>query len=169
MLTREDLLTLGESLIRPFHDTPRTTNHRHQPILAYGLDQVGYDFSLSEDVKLFANIYANEIDPKAPKHEAYVTPRIHLTRKSEYYVIVPPNSYLKAPAREYVTLPDDVTGLLFGKNTYSNAGAIINTTTLKPGWQGHPTIQIGNATTLPLRVYLREGVITGWFFRTKHG
>lgn len=165
LLTKKDLLEFGASSIAPFTPTQVTRNHKDRVVLAYGLDQTGYDFSLGEDVKLFANIYASEIDPKSPRQEAFVTPRIHITREGEAYVIVPPNSYLRASAREYVTLPDDVTAILFGKNTYANAGAIINTTTLKPGWQGHPTIQIGNATTLPLRVYLREGVITGMFFR----
>ena len=41
----------------------------------------------------------------------------------------------------------------------------MNVTPLEPGWQGHVTLEISNATPLPARVYANEGICQFVFLR----
>jgi dCTP deaminase len=55
-------------------------------------------------------------------------------------------------------MPDDLLAIVLGKSTYARSGIIVNVTPLEPGWEGHVTIEIGNATPLPAKVYADEGI-----------
>jgi len=59
---------------------------------------------------------------------------------------------------EYYKMPPDVLAIVLGKSTYARSGIIVNVTPLEPGWEGHVTIEISNATPLPAKVYANEGI-----------
>lgn len=43
-------------------------------------------------------------------------------------------------------------------STYARCGLIVNTTPLEPGWHGHLTIEIANASPCPVAIYAGEGI-----------
>lgn len=48
----------------------------------------------------------------------------------------------------------------------SNCGLHVTVTPLEPGWEGHVTLEISNATSLPARVYGNEGICQFLFFKS---
>jgi dCTP deaminase len=61
-------------------------------------------------------------------------------------------------------MPRNVTGLVLCKSTYIRAGVLIPTTVLEAGWEGTITLEIGNMTPLPAKVYANEGIAQVLFF-----
>ncbi|HBY96944.1 MAG: hypothetical protein M5U01_11255 [Ardenticatenaceae bacterium] len=47
-----------------------------------------------------------------------------------------------------------------------NCGIIVNVTPGEPGWEGHWTIEISNATPLPAKIYANEGIAQCLFFQS---
>ena len=128
-------------------------------IMGYGIDSYGYDARLGEKAKLFTPINTNgEIfDPKRPTERGRVDAVIEQDGK-EKWIVVPPGHFLLGHCPEYIRVPSDCIGLVSGKSGYARNGIIVNPTVLKPGWEGEVVLEIHNATPVPVRVYVNEGI-----------
>jgi dCTP deaminase len=98
------------------------------------------------------NIYNSVVDPKRIDDRAMVEYEV------DDHILIPPNSYVLGRSIEYFEMPADVLAIVLGKSTYARSGIIVNVTPLEPGWEGHVTIEISNATPLPAKVYADEGI-----------
>lgn len=134
-------------------------------IISKGLTSFGYDVSIREDFKLFTNVNAGVIDPKKGGEDCLVDAKIYTDDTGARYVILPPNSYILGVTHEYFTIPRDVMVICVGKSTYARAGAIVNTTPIEPGFEGNVVIEIANATSAPMKIYVDEGISQFVFFR----
>lgn len=155
-------LATKHGMIEPFtaEQVREVDGHR---VISYGLSSYGYDVRIAGEFWVFSNVYggATVVDPKNFAQEAMVQ-RIVADHEA---VIIPPNSYVLGRSVEYFRIPPDVMTICVGKSTYARAGIIVNVTPLEPGWEGHVTIEISNATTLPAKVYAGEGIMQVIFFR----
>lgn len=143
--------------------------------ISYGLSSCGYDLRLSDkDVRLFkdpksGNCNENDpedciIDPKRFSDEYLEQAGIVYCGGEEAYFILPAHTYALGVAIEKINMPDNVMGLCIGKSTYARCGIIVNMTPVEPGWSGHLTIEISNASDLPAKIYLNEGICQILFF-----
>lgn len=82
------------------------------------------------------------------------------------HIIIPPHSFALAETLEHVEIPRDVLCVVVGKSTYARCGIIVPLTPLEPEWRGKVTVEIGNTTPLPAKVYAGEGIMQLLFFRT---
>lgn len=82
------------------------------------------------------------------------------------HIIIPPHSFALAETVEHITIPRDVLCVVVGKSTYARCGIIVPLTPLEPEWRGKVTVEIGNTTPLPAKVYAGEGIMQLLFFRT---
>ena len=129
-------------------------------VVSYGLSSFGYDMRVAGEFRVFTpNIYNSVVDPKRIDERALVEYDV------QDHILIPPNSYVLWRSIEYFCMPDDVLGLVLGKSTYARSGIIVNVTPLEPGWEGHVTIEIGNGTPLPAKVYAEEGIAQVVFLR----
>lgn len=128
-----------------------------QGVMSYGVSSYGYDIRVGDHFKIFTNLYSTVVDPKNFKPEAYVD----FTGDE---CIIPPNSFVLAESVEYIRMPRHVTALVLCKSTYIRAGVLIPTTVLEAGWEGTITLEIGNMTPLPAKVYANEGIAQVLFF-----
>ena len=133
-------------MIRPF--TERTDG---DGVISYGLSSYGYDVRVSDEFKVFTNVYNTVVDPKRFQAESFVDIKGDVC-------VVPPNSFALARTVEYFRIPDDVLTICVGKSTYARCGIIVNVTPLEPEWEGHVTLEFSNTTTLPAKIYANEGV-----------
>ena len=134
------------NMINPFEDKQvRGTK------ISYGLSSYGYDARVSNEFKIFTNINSEIIDPKNFKQNNFIS-------KNGEECIIPPNSFVLSSTVEYFKIPNDVIVICLGKSTYARSGIITNVTPLEPGWEGHVTLEIFNATPLPAKIYANEGV-----------
>jgi len=147
-------------MIEPF--TPRQVREVDgRQIISYGLSSFGYDVRIAGEFYIFASLDAAVVDPKDFPAHAMVRKEVG----PHEAVIIPPNSYALGRSLEYFRMPEDVVGICLGKSTYARAGIIVNVTPLEPGWEGHVTIEISNATPLPAKVYAHEGIMQVVFLR----
>ena len=126
-------------------------------IVSYGTSSYGYDVRCSTEFKIFTNINAAIVDPKAFDDSSFI----------EYngdVCIIPPNSFVLARTIEYFRIPRNILTICVGKSTYARCGIIVNVTPFEPEWEGHVTLEFSNTTPLPAKIYANEGVAQVIFF-----
>jgi dCTP deaminase len=138
-------------MITPFSETQVRTTENGNSIISYGLSSYGYDLRVSNEFKVFTNVFSSIVDPKAFDEKSFVDIQTDIC-------VVPPNSFALARSIEYFRIPRDVITICLGKSTYARCGIIVNVTPFEPEWEGHVTLEISNTTPLPARIYANEGL-----------
>jgi dCTP deaminase len=138
-------------MIEPFCEAQVRKTESGGSIISYGLSSYGYDLRVSNEFKVFTNVFNTMVDPKAFDEKSFVDIETDIC-------IVPPNSFALARSVEYFRIPRDVLTICLGKSTYARCGIIVNVTPLEPEWEGHVTLEISNTTPLPARIYAQEGL-----------
>ena len=126
-------------------------------VISYGLSSYGYDIRISDEFKIFTNVWNGVVDPKN------FDPNCFVDFKGDVCVI-PPNSFILGKTVEYFRIPRNVLTVCLGKSTYARCGLIVNITPFEPEWEGYVTLEISNTTPLPARVYANEGIAQVLFF-----
>jgi len=159
-----DRQALERNFIRPYVGQ-KIKESNGRGILSWGLSSYGYDLRLSsKDFRVFRVKPGEVIDPL--NFQESLTLGLRLQReKDRYYFTIPPHTYALGVAVERLCMPPDVFGLCIGKSTYARAGLILNTTPIEPGWEGHLTLEMYNATHSCLRVYANQGICQTTFFQ----
>lgn len=135
-------------------------------IISKGVSSFGYDVTLGDEFKLFTNVNSAIIDPKRLDLSCMVDAKVQYDPvHGESYVIMPPNSYILGKTREWFDIPRDLMIICLGKSTYARAGAIINVTPIEAGFKGNVVIEISNATSLPMKIYVDEGIAQFLFLK----
>ncbi|MFO8099913.1 MAG: dCTP deaminase [Salinibacter sp.] len=148
-------LVAEHDMIDPFVD-----EQVREGVVSYGLSSFGYDMRIAGEFRVFTpNIHNSVVDPKEIDERAMVEYEV------DNHILIPPNSYVLGRSVEYFRMPPNVLALVVGKSTYARSGIIVNVTPLEPGWAGHVTIEISNATPLPAKVYAHEGIAQVVFLR----
>ncbi|MGD8452807.1 MAG: dCTP deaminase [Phycisphaerae bacterium] len=146
----------NEGMIDPF--VPGLVRQiENRPVISYGVSSYGYDVRVSNQFRIFTNVYGSVVDPKA------FDPKGLVAVESEV-CLIPPNSFALALSVEYFRIPRNVLTLCVGKSTYARCGIIVNVTPFEPGWEGRAVLEISNTTPLPARVYANEGLAQVLFF-----
>ena len=139
-------MALEHGMIKPFVE-----NQVRDGVISYGVSSYGYDIRVSDEWKLFTDIYTTVVDPKM------FNPKSFVDIKADS-IVIPPNSFALARTVEYFKIPRSVITVCLGKSTYARCGIIVNVTPFEPEWEGHVTLEFSNTTTLPAKIYANEGV-----------
>ena len=139
-------MAMEHKMIEPFTDKQTT-----QGAISYGVSSYGYDIRVTDEFKVFTDVFNTVVDPKSFNEKSFVT-----IVADE--CIIPPNSFALARTVEYFKIPKNVLVICLGKSTYARCGIIVNVTPLEPGWEGHVTLEFSNTTPLPAKIYANEGV-----------
>lgn len=139
-------------MIEPFADSQVRNG-----VISYGVSSYGYDVRVTDEFKIFTNVFSATVDPKN------FDPRSMIDFKGDVCTI-PPNSFALARTVEYFRIPRDVLTICLGKSTYARCGIIVNVTPFEPEWEGYVTLEISNTTPLPARIYANEGIAQVLFF-----
>lgn len=146
-------MAISRGMIEPFVD-----HLVRDGVISYGLSSFGYDVRLADEFLVARRDGTSVIDPKNVDHSLFASFRM------DSYVILPGTSVLGRSV-EYIRMPDDTLGLVFGKSTYARCGILINVTPLEPGWEGYITISISNTSHMPVVLHPNEGIAQIVFFR----
>lgn len=147
-------MALEHKMIEPFMD-----RQTRQDVISFGVSSYGYDVRITDEFKIFTNVFGAVVDPKS------FNPKSFVDFKGEV-CIIPPNSFALASTMEYFRIPRNVLCTCLGKSTYARCGIIVNVTPLEPEWEGHITIEISNTTPLPAKIYANEGIAQILFFQS---
>jgi dCTP deaminase len=146
-----------KGMIEPFVDGQVKKTDAGDRVISYGLSSYGYDLRVSNEFKVFTNVFGSVVDPKSFDDRSFVDIETDVC-------VVPPNSFALARSVEYFRIPRDVLTICVGKSTYARCGIIVNVTPFEPEWEGHVTLEISNTTPLPARIYANEGLAQVVFF-----
>ena len=91
-------MALNSKMIEPFIDGQIRTTTCGERVVSYGLSSYGYDIRVSEEFKVFTNVYNSIVDPKNFTEDAFVD----IIAKE---CIIPPNSFALARSIEYFRIP----------------------------------------------------------------
>lgn len=147
-------MALENKMIEPFID-----RQTRKDVISFGVSSYGYDVRITDEFKIFTNVFGAVVDPKS------FNPKSFVDFKGEV-CIIPPNSFALASTMEYFRIPRNVLCTCLGKSTYARCGIIVNVTPLEPEWEGHITIEISNTTPLPAKIYANEGIAQILFFES---
>ena len=131
---------------------------RGDGVMSYGLDSYGYGLRLADEFMVPNRTLSGVLDPKAMVEEFFV-------RTTGDWLVIEPRQCVLGRTLEYITMPDDVLGIVHGKSTYARLGITIIVTPIEPGWQGQITLEIANVGSRPVKVYAGEGIGQIVFFR----
>lgn len=145
-------------MIDPFEES-QVRRCEGRPVISYGTSSYGYDLRVSNQFRIFTNVYGAMVDPKAFDTRS-------LVEMEGDTCLIPPNSFALAVSVEYFRIPRNVITLCVGKSTYARCGIIVNVTPFEPGWEGRAVLEISNTTPLPARVYAGEGIAQVLFFES---
>ncbi len=153
-----------KGMIEPFADRQVRTNSAapesaSNKVVSYGLSSYGYDIRVSNEFKVFTNVFNAIVDPKNFQESSFV-------RMETDICIVPPNSFALARSVEYFRIPRNILTICLGKSTYARCGIIVNVTPFEPEWEGYVTLEISNTTPLPAKIYANEGIAQVLFFQS---
>ena len=110
-----------EGMIEPFVE-----KQQRDGVISYGVSSYGYDMRVSDEFKVFTNVYSAVVDPKNFSPESFVDIQTDVC-------IIPPNSFALARSVEYFRIPRSVLTLCVGKSTYARTGIVTNVTPFEPG------------------------------------
>lgn len=147
-----------EDVITPYFSQNFRTLPDGRKAISFGQSSFGYDVTLSTKLQLFTNKYGFIIDPKNFAGQNCLEPMdVHID-PSGRYAILPPHSYMLGHTTETFKIPQDLLVLCVGKSTYARCGIHINVTPIEPGFEGQIVLEISNATSLPAKIYIDEGI-----------
>jgi dCTP deaminase len=146
-------MALEHGMIEPFVES-----QVRDGVISYGLSSYGYDIRVSNEFKVFTNVFSAIVDPKQFDNNSMVS----ITTDAP--VLIPPNSFALARTIEYFRIPRNVLTICLGKSTLARCGIIVNVTPFEPEWEGYVTLEISNTTPLPARIYPNEGIAQVLFF-----
>lgn len=163
ILNDKQIATLAEAgMITPFvNDSVRVVDGIKA--ISFGLSSFGYDVRMKPEVKIFTNANKVLVDPKNLDERSLIDGEVY-TDVTGQFVILPANSYLLGSTVEYFKMPRNVTVIAVGKSTLARAGLLVNVTPIEAGFHGEVVIEIANCTTLPIKVYVNEGISQFLFF-----
>ena len=147
-------MALERGMIEPFAERQvrqREGGTGDNTLISYGVSSYGYDLRVSDEFKVFTNVFNTVVDPKHFDEKSFVDLQTDVC-------IVPPNSFALARSVEYFRIPRDILTVCLGKSTYARCGIIVNVTPFEPEWEGHVTLEISNTTPLPAKIYANEGL-----------
>ncbi|MCX6994376.1 MAG: dCTP deaminase [Chlamydiae bacterium] len=147
-------------MIEPFEEK-QVSKSSSSKVISYGLSSYGYDLRVSNEFKVFTNIYGSIVDPKNFDPCAFIDIVADVC-------IIPPNSFALARSIEYFRIPRNVLTICIGKSTYARCGIIVNVTPFEPSWEGYVTLEISNTTPLPAKIYANEGLAQVLFFEASN-
>ena len=111
------------------------------------------DFRLGSTFLIFERTAAPYIDPRRPESAAGTTRMITLEPDQPF--VIQPHQLVLATTVERLRLAPDLLGRLEGRSSLGRLGIIVHSTAslFHPGWDGHPTMELGNLGVMPVALY----------------
>lgn len=134
-------LKIGRIIIKPSLD------------LTTQLGSCMIDLRLGNIYRVFNHSKTPYIDPRDSKTMEDVTTEIRV-KDGEAFTLHP-GEFILAMTKEYVEMPDDLTGRLEGRSSIGRLGVVIHSTAanIECGFRGHITLELANMGRIPVMLY----------------
>ncbi len=111
------------------------------------------DLQLGNVYRVFNHSKTPYLDPQNPKTLEGITTEIKV-RDGEAFTLHP-GEFILAATREYIEMPDDLTGRLEGRSSIGRLGVVIHSTAanIECGFRGNITLELANMGRIPVMLY----------------
>lgn len=119
--------------------------------------------------RIFYEIQKKEIEPNDTIQDSSNFSLQEIILPSEDPYILHPHSSVLAQTFEYISMPNDLVGILHGRSSLGRLGIIIhaNAGLINPGYKGVITLEISNLGNLVVRLYPLQDIATVEFLNIK--
>jgi len=126
---------------------------RPRPKYAEQLGSCKLDLRLGNVYRVFNHSKTPFIDPKNPKTFTDITTEIRVGNSDAF--TLHPGEFILAATREYIEMPDDLTGELEGRSSIGRLGVVVHSTAanIDAGFRGHITLELANMGRIPVMLY----------------
>lgn len=124
-----------------------------EPDLATQLGSCMLDLRLGNSYRVFNHSKTPYLDPQDPKTLHGVTTEIDVTDGEPF--TLHPGEFILAMTKEYVEMPDNLTGRLEGRSSIGRLGVVIHSTAanIECGFRGNITLELANMGRIPVMLY----------------
>lgn len=111
------------------------------------------DLRLGSTFRVFNHSSVAVIDPHDPGLMDKITTVVEMGQEEAF--ILHPGEFVLAVTREYIEVPDDLTGRLEGRSSIGRLGVVIHSTAanIECGFRGHITLELANMGRIPVKLY----------------
>src|SRR5690348_1589009 len=111
------------------------------------------DLQLGNVYRVFNHSKTPYLDPQNPKTLEEVTTEIKI-KDGEAFTLHP-GEFILAMTKEYIEMPDDLTGRLEGRSSIGRLGVVIHSTAanIECGFRGNITLELANMGRIPVMLY----------------
>jgi len=124
------------------------------------LNPHGYDLTLSTDFAILDPHFTLTIDTREPSTRGWLY--IH-----DKEIEIPPAGFALALTEETLRLPEDITGICFGRSSLARVGVLPHVTPIDAGFRGRLVIEISNTAPNYVRLYAGTRIVQVLFVRSK--
>ncbi len=123
------------------------------PNFASQLGSCMIDLQLGNTFRVFNHSKTPYLDPQDPKTLKAATAEV-VMRNGEPFILHP-GEFVLAMTREYVEMPDDLTGRLEGRSSIGRMGVVVHSTAanIECGFRGNITLELANMGRIPVMLY----------------
>lgn len=124
-----------------------------KPNYATQLGSCMIDLQLGNVYRVFNHSKTPYLDPQNPKTLEEVTTEIRI-KDGEAFTLHP-GEFILAMTKEYISMPDDLTGRLEGRSSIGRLGVVIHSTAanIECGFRGNITLELANMGRIPVMLY----------------
>lgn len=151
---------------REFLELQRRRELLVEPLLGERqIGNIGVDLRLDCFFREFIRTEAPSLSP-ADETPSTILREIEFFRHSFF---LQPGEFALAQSLEYISLPDNVVGLLNGRSSLGRRGLVVHATAniVDPGWRGHLVFELANLGTMPVELFPLMRVARLVFLKTK--
>ncbi len=122
-----------------------------EPLDPDAVQPASVDLRLDRLFRVFRQSDRPHIDVRQPCDD--LTEAVEITDDQPFFIH--PGGFVLAGTLESITLPDDLVARLDGRSSLGRLGLLVHATAgyVDPGWSGRLTLELSNATRLPIAVY----------------
>lgn len=123
------------------------------PDLSTQLGSCILDLRLGNIYRVFNHSTTPYLDPMDPNTLANVTSEIQVADGRAF--TVHPGEFILAMTKEYIEMPDDLTGRLEGRSSIGRLGIVVHSTAanIECGFRGHITLELANMGKIAVMLY----------------
>ncbi len=124
-----------------------------KPNLKTQLGSCALDLQLGNVYRVFNHSKTPYLDPRDPKTLSGVTTEIRVVNGDAF--TLHPGEFILAVTKEYIKMPDDLTGRLEGRSSIGRLGVVVHSTaaTIDAGFRGNITLELANMGRIPVMLY----------------
>ncbi|OGG01920.1 dCTP deaminase [Candidatus Gottesmanbacteria bacterium RBG_16_52_11] len=124
-----------------------------KPDLATQLGSCTLDLRLGNVYRVFNHSQTPYLDPKRPETLTGVTTEISVADGQSF--TLHPGEFILAVTREFIKMPDDISGRLEGRSSIGRLGVVVHSTAanIEAGFRGTVTLELANMGRIPVMLY----------------